>query len=43
MASIYDLNVSYRKTFVNFEILWLFEKVFFAKFGGIVFVGGPSE
>ena len=27
----------------NFEILWLFEKVFFAKFGDIVSVGGPSE
>ena len=49
MASIYDLNVSYNrkhsreKTFANFEILWLFAKVFFMKFGGVASIGGTSE
>ena len=31
------------KTFVNFEVLWLFTKVFSAKFGGVASFGGSSE
>ena len=31
------------KTFVNFEVLWLFAKVFSAKFGDVVSFGGTSE
>ena len=28
---------------MNFEVLWLFTKVFSAKFGGVTFFGGTSE
>ena len=38
-GEIYILNsgkLSREKTFVNFEVLWLFVKVFSAKFGGMV-------
>ena len=37
------LRVCVEKTFVNFEILWLFLKVFFAKFWGVASIGGTSE
>ena len=31
------------KSFVNFEVFWLFVKVFFTKFGGVASFGGTSE
>ena len=38
----YSRKLSREKTFANFTILWLFVKVFSAKFGGVV-VFGKSE
>ena len=32
---MYSRKLLREKTFVNFEVLWLFTKVFFAKFGGV--------
>ena len=37
------MKLSREKTFAKFEVLWLFAKVFFAKFGGVVSFGGTSE
>ena len=42
-VSACDTNEQLAKTFANFEVLWLFEKVFFAKFGGVASIGGISE
>ena len=32
---LYSGKLSREKTFANFAVLWLFAKVFFAKFGGV--------
>ena len=32
-----------KKTFTNFKVLWLFVKVFSAKFGGMALFGDASE
>ena len=32
---MYSRKLLREKTFANFEVLWLFAKVFFAKFGGV--------
>ena len=37
----YSRKLSGEKTFANFKVLWLFAKVFSAKFGGMTF-GGTS-
>ena len=39
----YSGKLSREKTFVNFEDLWLFAKVFSAIFGGVVSIGGTYE
>ena len=36
-------KLSREKSFVNFEVFWLFLKVFFTKFGGMVSFGGTSK
>ena len=39
----YSGKLSREKTFMNFEVLWLFVKVFSAKFGGVTSFGGNSK
>ena len=40
---LYSGKLSREKTFANFEVLWLFAKVFtFSKFGGVASFGGTS-
>ena len=40
---LYSRKLSRGKTFVNFEVLWLFAKVFSVQFGGMASFGGTSE
>ena len=35
---LYSRKLSREKTFANFAVLWLFAKVFSAKFGGLAFL-----
>ena len=37
---LYSGKFSREKTFTNFKVLWLFVKVFFVKFGGVMSSGG---
>ena len=39
----YRGKLSREKTFPNFKVLWLFTKVFSAKFGGVVLYGSTSK
>ena len=43
--SMYMQNFSLgrRLTFANFAVLWLFAKVFSAKFGGVAFLAQPKQ
>ena len=38
-SSTYSGKVSRENTFANFEVLWLFAKVFYAKFGDVASFG----
>ena len=40
---LYSGKLSREKTFANFEVLWLFVKVFSMQFGGLASFGGTSE
>ena len=39
----YSLKLLRKKTFANFEVSWLFAKVFSAKYGGVVSFSGTSK
>ena len=39
----YSGKLSREKTFANFAVLWLFTKVFYAKFGGVVSFGAAQQ
>ena len=40
---MYSGKLSSEKTFANFEVLWVFAKIFYAKFGGVMSFGGTSK
>ena len=40
---LYSRKLSRKKTFMNFVVLWLFVKVFAAKFGGMASFGTANE
>ena len=40
---LYSGKLLRKKTFANFEVLWLFMKFFFVKFGGVAIFGATSE
>ena len=40
MFTVYSGKLSREKTFAYFKVLWLFVKVLFAKFGGVMSSGG---
>ena len=39
----YSRKLSRKKTFTNFAVLWLFAKVFYAKFGGVSSFGAAQS
>ena len=43
MNILYSGKLSREKTLANFEVLWLFAKVFSVQFGGVASFGGTSE